>query len=149
MEIQEIAGFKVTGFSVRTQNSDEMDPNTAKIGHLWEKFYSEAFAKLTPESNVYGVYTHYDSDFMGMFDVIACTNTPLLDELNEVVKAEVEPGKYLTFSAQGEMPQAVINLWGDIWAYFDSSDCAHARAYTADFEYYKSENEVEISIAIK
>lgn len=47
------------------------------------------------------------------------------------------------------MPQTVISLWEKIWDFFSSADCAYSRAYTTDFEYYKSESEVEISIAIK
>ncbi|EEY45345.1 bacterial transcription activator [Vibrio cholerae] len=55
----------------------------------------------------------------------------------------------MTFSATGEMPQVVIELWGDVWRYFGSESCPYKRAYTTDFEYYKSASEVEISIAIK
>ncbi|HFG1933513.1 TPA: AraC family transcriptional regulator, partial [Vibrio cholerae] len=51
--------------------------------------------------------------------------------------------------ATGEMPQVVIDLWNEVWNYFASEHCPHERAYTTDFEYYKSANSVEISIAVR
>lgn len=146
MNIQHIESFEVTGFSIRTTNAGEMDASTAKIGRLWGKFYSNALPKLNTESKVYGVYTNYESDFSDSFDVIACADSLSLESLEESVKIKIKSGQYLTFSAQGEMPQTVISLWDKIWDFFSS---AYSRAYTTDFEYYKSESEVEISIAIK
>ena len=45
------------------------------------------------------------------------------------------------------MPKVVIDTWKDIWEYFSTSDAE--RKYSTDFELYKSEDEVEIYIAIK
>lgn len=149
MNISEINGFEVTGFVVRTTNADEMNPMTAKIGNLWEKFYLNAAPKLTDKSKVYGLYTNYESDFTGAFDVIACSDTLSAQLLSESVKTKVSSGKYVTFSATGEMPQVVIDLWSEVWNYFASEHCPHERAYTTDFEYYKSANSVEISIAVR
>ena len=58
-------------------------------------------------------------------------------------------GKYVTFSASGEMPQTLIDLWGEVWSYFSAENCLYERAYTTDFEYYKSAHEVEVSIAVR
>ncbi|HGS4803246.1 TPA: GyrI-like domain-containing protein, partial [Vibrio cholerae] len=69
--------------------------------------------------------------------------------LPDSVQVTVASGKYVTFSATGEIPQVVIELWGDVWRYFGSGSCPYKRAYTTDFEYYKSASEIEISIAIK
>ncbi|MEJ2763602.1 GyrI-like domain-containing protein [Photobacterium sp. MCCC 1A19761] len=149
MILQHIDGFEVSGFSVRTTNADEMSPSTAKIGQLWETFYAQAYPKLTAGSNIYGVYTHYESDHTGAYDVMACSDGLAADALNGAVSTQIASGKYLTFTAQGEMPQAVISLWGTIWDYFRADDCAHTRAYTTDFEHYLSADEVAISIAIQ
>ncbi|AQU83343.1 MAG: transcription activator effector binding protein [Halomonas sp.] len=47
------------------------------------------------------------------------------------------------------MPQAVIDTWSSIWEHFGSGESKHIRAYTTDFELYKSGHEVDIFIAIK
>ncbi|EHH2451576.1 effector binding domain-containing protein [Vibrio vulnificus] len=149
MSINEMNGFEVTGFVIRTTNADEVNSSTAKIGNLWAKFYTNAAPKLDEKSKIYGLYTNYESDFTGAFDVIACSDTLSPEILPDSVKVNVTSGKYVTFAASGEMPQAVIDLWGEVWNYFSSENCPHERAYTTDFEHYKSAHEVEISISVK
>ncbi|OED60175.1 hypothetical protein A165_24810 [Vibrio tasmaniensis ZS-17] len=149
MKVETIEAVKAYGFSVRTTNTDEIDPAKAKIGQLWQGFFDQAFPKLTADSKVFGVYTNYQSDFTGEFDVVACTNALTDNNLDALVETEIQAGKYLTFSTEGALPQAVIDLWGEVWAYFNDPDCPHTRTYTTDFEFYKGETEVEISIAIQ
>lgn len=149
MDIVKIEKFNVTGLVVRTTNANEMNPATAKIGALWEQFYKTASPKLSDSSKVYGLYTNYESDATGEFDVVACADTLTPEELEDAIEFQISSGNYLKFSNKGEMPQVVISLWGEIWDYFNSSDCQHERAYTTDFEFYKSDDEVEILIAIK
>lgn len=149
MNISEVSGFEATGFVIRTTNADEVDPSTAKIGELWAKFDTNAAPNLTEKSNVFGIYTNYESDFKGAFDVIACSDTLSPETLPDSVKVNVTSGKYVTFSASGEMPQTLIDLWGEVWSYFSAENCLYERAYTTDFEYYKSAHEVEVSIAVR
>lgn len=149
MNISEIKGFEVTGFVIRTTNADEENPSTAKIGNLWSTFYANAAPKLDERSKVYGLYTHYESDFTGAFDVVACADTLSPEKLPDSVKFSIASGKYITFSATGEMPKVVIDLWREVWNYFSAENCPHERAYTTDFEFYKSADEIEISIAVK
>ncbi|WP_413284201.1 GyrI-like domain-containing protein [Vibrio sp. MA40-2] len=149
MNISDVNGLEATGFVIRTTNADEVNPSTAKIGELWAKFYTNAAPKLNEKSKVFGIYTNYESDFRGAFDVIACSDTLSPEILPDSVKINVTSGKYVTFSASGEMPQAVIDLWGEVWTYFNSEYCLYQRAYTTDFEYYKSAHEVEIFIAVR
>lgn len=149
MDKSNIESFYVTGISVRTNNSKEMEPSTAQIGALWEKFYGELAPKLSQGSKVYGLYTNYESDHNGNYDVVACTDLELPNDTSGVESFNINPGHYLVFSDKGQMPQTVIKLWGQIWEYFSSPDCPHIRAYTTDFEFYKSENEIEISIAVQ
>ena len=147
MEVKQLASKTLTGLKVTTCNANEMNSGTANIAELWQKFGEQFTDKLTPDTKVYGVYTNYESDLTGDFDVIACCDNTALN-LNDAVKITTQAGRYLVFSAQGEMPDVVIDLWGEIWQYFSSDDCRYTRTYTSDFEYYKSENEVEIAIAI-
>lgn len=62
------------GLKVRTSNMKEMSGEGAKIAGLWQQFYTDIAPNLTPSSQVYGVYTHYESDVTGEFDVFACTD---------------------------------------------------------------------------
>lgn len=149
MKLIEVDTFKVTGLVARTTNENEMNPATAKIGALWEQFYKTASPKLSDISKVYGLYTNYESDSTGDFDVVACADTLTPEYLEGAIEFQISSGNYLKFSNKGEMPQVAISLWGEIWDYFNSPDCQHERAYTTDFEFYKSSDEIEILIAIK
>ncbi len=138
----------ITGLKIRTKNSDEMNPDVAKIGLLWQSFFLDIVPTLK-ETNVptYGVYTNYESDAMGEFDVlVGVENLPISDELSSVTLKE---GKYLCFESKGEMPQAVIETWGEIWNYFSDENCKEKRAYGTDFELYLSESEAEIYIGVE
>ncbi|HEA16163.1 MAG: GyrI-like domain-containing protein [Pseudoalteromonas prydzensis] len=147
MEVKQLASKSLTGLKVRTCNANEMNSGTAKIAELWQAFGEKYTAKLTKNSHIYGVYTNYESDVTGDFDVIACCDDLSIKVTNSV-QCNTVTGRYLVFTGEGEMPDAIIDLWGEIWQYFSSDDCAHTRTYTSDFEYYKGANEVEIAIAI-
>ncbi|EKF9639193.1 effector binding domain-containing protein [Vibrio cholerae] len=149
MNVNNIDGFEVVGLSVRTTNASELNPSTAKIGQLWERFYANAGQKLSERSKVYGVYTNYESDSKGAFDVIACSDELSTEVLLDAIKVEIVSGNYVVFSAMGELPQAVLNLWAVVLNFFDSENCPYERSYTTDFEYYKSNTEVEIFISVK
>lgn len=157
MQAVEMKSFTVHGLSVRTKNANEMQPATAKIGQLWGDFYQHIIPKLKVASLSYGVYSQYESDFNGEFDVLAGADSASVmdaadrEGLDSVV---ITAGTYLVFSKKGAMPQAVIEAWGDVWAYFSAKDCPHQRAYSTDFEQYRSMSEmsemseVDIYIAI-
>lgn len=149
MELQSLEKIKLTGLSVTTTNADECQPETAKIGQMWGLFYKELFPKLSSESRIYGVYTNYESDYNGKYDVIACSDSLSGEARQDLVQAHIETGQYLVFSAQGEFPDVVISLWQEVWHYFAAEDCQHKRSYTTDFEFYKGAQEVEIYIAVE
>lgn len=132
------------GFTIRTKNSNEMTLSTAKIGPIWNKFFAEIAPTLEKSSKIYGLYSNYESDASGEFDLTACTDQKAYNSKIVTLKK----GKYLVFSAKGVMPQVVIDTWGDIWNYF-SNDSKYSRTYLTDFELYKSSDEIEIYIGIK
>ena len=138
----------ITGLKTRTKNSDEMNPEVAKIGSLWQNFFAELVPTLeNPTVPMYGVYTNYESDAMGEFDLlVGVENLKASDKLNTVT---LEEGNYLCFESKGEMPQAIIDTWGDIWAYFSDENCTEKRAYGTDFELYLSQSEAEIYIGVE
>jgi predicted transcriptional regulator YdeE len=140
----ELKAKTIYGLKVRTTNENEMHPETAQIGALWGAFF-EKVMPYVPEATVgYGVYTNYESDAMGAFDVVAGTEV----ETAGLERVILQSGKYLCFEAKGTPPQAVIETWGEIWQYFTAADCPHTRTYGTDFEHYLSESEAMIYIGI-
>ena len=145
MEITKVENIDVKGIAVRTDNASEMDSTKAKIGPMWEKFYSEIAPLIKDGANIYGLYTNYESDHNGTFDVVACSDNV---EAPNVSKYRVQAGNYLVFKGSGQMPQVVIELWEQVWEYFESPTSQHKRVFNTDFELYKSENEVELFISV-
>jgi predicted transcriptional regulator YdeE len=137
----------VKGIRVRTKNADEMSPDTSKIMGLWQRFYADVAPRLGKEASVLGVYCNYESDFTGEFDVIAGSDMLESDVASDSVT--IQAGRYLIFEGKGSMPQAVIDTWSRIWEYFSSDNPEYTRAYTTDFELYKSDSEIQIFIAIR
>ena len=150
MKIEIVDEKQIFGISVRTTNANEMNPETARIGKIWQKFDSEVSVNYQSGERVYGVYYNYESDANGEFTVLAGTEKLS----NSLEKVTIPKGKYLVF--EGKAPtsddkgrvQAVIDTWGRIWSYFESGGSEHKRAYKTDFEHYKNQTEISIYISI-
>ncbi|MBD9663468.1 GyrI-like domain-containing protein [Variovorax sp. VRV01] len=138
--------FQVAGLTVRTTNREENDPATARIGALWDLFFSEETYRTTPgrtgDARLFGVYSGYESDAHGAFDLtVGVAVSGAADGV------ALEAGNYLVFSGQGEMPQMLIATWQRIWQYFE----AHpeiVRRYRSDFEAYEGPDKVAIHIGV-
>ena len=137
----------ISGITVRTTNAAEFNPVTGKIAGLWGQFFSEGLFDKLPgklaESPVYGVYSNYESDYMGAFDVTAGVATS-----NAESQLTLQAGEYLVFSATGPMPQTVLQTWGGVWQYFQSNPSVQ-RSYATDFEAYLGVDKVEIHIGVQ
>ena len=142
----ELESSIVNGLQVRTKNKDEMNTETQKIAPLWGRFYNEVLPTLEEGATVYGVYHNYESDAMGEFDVLVGADKLAVTEKMQSV--ELQAGKYLMFPVKGELPQAIIDTWMKIWAYFEDPSIDEKRAYKTDFELYKSADEVAIYIGV-
>ena len=141
--MKHIDSFTVTGLTVRTKNSDEFNQETAKLPNLWEQFYVN---NPTPNTTIFGVYSDYESDANGFYNVtVGATNDNQSAELNAV---KINSGNYLVFQTKGPMPQAVIETWERIWDYF-TEESAHQRCFMTDFEAYSNGDEVAIYIGVK
>ncbi len=146
-------GFKIIGISTRTTNKD--NKSAQDLGKLWEKFYSENILEKVQNkisNEIISVYTDYKSGYTEDYTTIIGIPVSTLDEIpNGLIGREFQPENFQKFIAKGEMPNAVINAWVDIW----QRDEKLKRKYTYDFEVYgeKSQNgensEVEIYIATK
>jgi predicted transcriptional regulator YdeE len=104
---------------------------------------------LKDGATVFGVYRNYESDFAGEFDVMAGSDNIEESATSGLEDGLIQSGSYLLFEAKGDMPQVVVDTWSKIWAYFSSGDSEYQRTYTTDFELYKSQNVIEIYIAVK
>ena len=136
----------IKGLQTRTKNADEMNPDTQKIAPLWGRFFSEVLPTLKESATVYGVYHHYASDADGAYDVLV--GADIMDTTDEMKSVTLEEGKYLMFPVKGELPQAILDTWMKVWAYFEDPSIDEKRAYETDFELYKSEDEAEIYIGV-
>lgn len=151
MRLEEIEEKTIYGMTTRTKNMDEMNPQTSKIGPLWQKFDSSVDVDYKGGERVYGVYYNYESDANGAFDVLAGYE----NHHEKLEHITINKGKYLVFhKAYSEnndqmRMQTIIETWGRIWEYFSDKNSQHKRAYKTDFEYYKNQNEIEIYISIQ
>ncbi len=140
----ELSAKTISGLQTRTQNADEMNLETQKIAPLWGKFYTDIMPTLKEGTALYGVYTNYVSDADEMFDVLVGS-----EEGGEgLASVTLQEGRYLRFPVKGEMPQAIIDAWTRVWAYFEDPSIDERRAYETDFEHYISMNEAEIYIGV-
>ncbi len=149
MELKTVETKVITGISIRTDNATEMTPEQGKIGPLWQKFDELIPVNYQGGERVYGIYTNYESDHTGKFDVLAGFDGASTPDSVEVKKISIPDGKYLVFSHKGEMPQIAIDAWTEVWQYFTSDNAEYERLFSVDFEYYPYNNEIEVHIAVK
>ena len=149
LKTENIKPIKITGIKIRTINSDEMNQESAKIPGLWEKFYGDVLNKRVHGSPAYGVYSNYESDANGKYDLLAGVKVDFAAEVPDQTESiEIFEGRYLVFEAEGPIPQTVYETWGKVWEYFSSESAQYTRAYKTDFEVYRSQNEAAIYIGI-
>ena len=134
------------GMAVRTSNFVEQDAETQKIAPLWQRFMGCPEAQNNTRLPIYGCYFDYESDQHGDYTVML--GLPLSDSAN-LTKLTLRTGNYLKFSAEGEMPAVVIDLWGEVWRYFADKNCQYTRIFGTDYERYTSTEGVDIYIGIK
>ncbi|MCH7976143.1 MAG: effector binding domain-containing protein [Bacteroidetes bacterium] len=146
-----LPAFEVAGLPVRTTNAEESGQGTTKIGAHWQRFFAEGHHERIPKTadKLLGVYTDYESNNMGAFSLITGFEVLSVEDLPDgIVGVQIPEQDYLVFHAEGEMPTIVIETWGRVMAYFEANK-EYEHAYTADFELYPNENEVDIHIAVR
>ena len=135
----------VRGLAVRTSNRNETMPQQAKIAGLWQDFFTACGRSGVEPSLVYGVYSNYNSDLHGEFDVTA--GLPADFSHTSMREVTIPTGPYLCFTKSGPCPATVIALWQEIWEFFQQED-APARTYRCDFEEYSGREAVAIFIGV-
>ena len=150
---RQTAGKRIAGIATRTTNAAESNPAIARIPSLWGRFMGERWAQQLEALGGFGptiaVYSGYESDVTGSYQLLLGRQ---IDTATAVGPAEqvvvAAPGSYLVFACAGPLPQAVIDGWQAVWAFFERPG-APARAYTYDFEIYPDEGPVEIWVAVE
>jgi predicted transcriptional regulator YdeE len=144
-----IDSFFVSGLSVRTKNTEEFNPLTAKLPALWQQFMTSGLVDFQekPTPVIYGVYSDFDSDANGYYRVTAGLSANAEEIQPELSSVAVLAGNYLVFSGKGLMPATVIAVWQKIWLYF-SEHQEYKRNYRSDFELYRGVDEIEIYIGV-
>lgn len=145
--------MRVAGLALRTDNASESQPQTGKIPELWERFrienWFERLERLGAFGPPLGVYSAYESDASGSFQIMAGREIAPNVKINPpLVVVSVPAGSYRMFESRGSLPQSVVRGWEQVWAYFERPG-APARAYTYDVEVYPSAESVEIWIAVQ
>jgi predicted transcriptional regulator YdeE len=137
------------GLELRTNNEE---CSLAMPAHK-EKFFKENTLAKIPNKingNIIALYTDYEGDFTKPYSWILGSEVSSLEQVPEgLVGKTIAASKYAVYTTQGEFPQGLIAVWQEIW----KSDLQ--RAYTSDYEVYRSDfdpqrnPEVKVYIAIE
>lgn len=152
--------IKLVGLTARTNNKNEMNPSTSKIGDVAGRYRGQDVASQISDRKspgvTYSIYTEYDSDEHGDYTYFIGEEVNSFENLPAGLKKLTIPAsKYQKFTTpSGKMPQVVIDAWMQIWNMSDN-DFEGRRAYIADFEVYDhrandpANTSVDIYIGIK
>lgn len=149
------------GTSVRTNNKNEMNLETAKIGNHFQSYFNnkvaENFKSRSFPNVTYSVYTDYDSNEHGDYthfigEVVQSKENQDLTQFKQLI---IPVGKYKKFTTPpGKLPDVVIGAWQQIWQ-LKPTDFGGGRIYLADFEVYDQKSYdpesavVDVFISIK
>ncbi|MDR1747793.1 MAG: GyrI-like domain-containing protein [Spirochaetaceae bacterium] len=149
-EIVTLEEKTVAGLSVRTANKEP--DMMGKIGLVWQRLFNGGEGALIPDKKndtVLGLYTNYQSDVNGSYDMIACyevTETAKLPP--QFTFAVIPAGRYAKFIFHGDAEKDTGSFWNAVW------NTPLERAYTGDFEEYPPSkdshtSDIYIYIAVK
>jgi predicted transcriptional regulator YdeE len=133
--------LRLVGQTIRTNNKDEMNPDTSKIAQLagdyWGNQVANDFLNRVTPGVTYAVYTNFESDEHGEYTYFIGEVVDSFYEQNPAFDTLVIPaGNYTCFrTSAGPMPEVVVDAWKEIWA-MDAAELGGERAYIADFEVY-------------
>ena len=132
----------LVGLTARTNNKNEMNPETSKIGELFKYYHSNQLANTIKHraqpGETYSIYTEYESDENGDYTYFlgeAVESTEGQD-LSQFKILTIPASNYQKFTTgPGALPGIIISAWQTIWA-MGENDFGGKRKYIADFEIY-------------
>lgn len=120
-ELMNKPAIKLVGLMTRTNNKNEMNAQTAKIGELAGQFWQQNIANKIPnrkhpgvtlsvyteyDSNEHGDYTYFIGEEVSSFDTIPADLQPLT----------IKAANYQKFTTPvGKIPEVVMTAWQKIW----------------------------------
>jgi predicted transcriptional regulator YdeE len=147
----EVGAFTVIGLTVRTTNAREMSGKDGQIGPLWRQFMhggAAAIPGVVEPETTYAVYSHYDSDETGSYDLILGKSVRPGQEVPPAMKGiSIPAARYLVFTASASSPDAIQSAWTQVYEYF-AQHKKQRRAFSADFEQYSSSG-IRLFIAVQ
>lgn len=133
--------IKLVGISARTNNANEMDPETGIIGPTIQRYLQQQIAETIPHRKnpfvTLAAYTEYASDASGDYTYFIGEEVTSFDGAAEGLKCITVPAQtFMKFTtAPGVMPAVVINAWQHIWN-LNSDELGGERSFIADVEIY-------------
>ena len=132
----------LVGLTARTNNKNEMNLETSKIGELAGSYRGNQIANnIQHRANpgvTYAVYTDFESDENGDYTYFIGETVDSLEnqDLSQFKTITIPKSGYQKFTTEpGKMPDVVISAWQKIWA-MKENDFGGRRKYIADFEVY-------------
>ncbi len=140
--LTKLNGFTLIGLTARTNNKNEMNPQTSKIAPLAKSYWYGGVANHIKHRRqpgvTYAVYAEYESDEHGDYTYF------IGEAVDSVEDQDLSQFKILTIpeshyqkltTVPGKMPEVVIDAWQQIWK-MKPGDFGGKRKYIADFEIY-------------
>ncbi len=138
----ELSELCLIGLTARTNNKNEMNPATAKIGDLaglyWQNQIVSGLQHRTNPGITYAVYIDYESNEHGDYSYFIGEAVSSLEnqDLEKFKTITIPASSYQKFTTPaGAMPDIIITAWKKIWA-MQPADFGSRRKYIADFEIY-------------
>lgn len=149
--LEHVNAKTIIGVSLRTSNERESHPDTASIPIMWRNFFEYNVMGGIPEqvdsSVVYGVYSDYESDQTGEYDLLIGLQSTAKEKPANYEMVTIQEGKYLVFPVLEASPVGIKDTWAGVEGYFDHTD-THKRAFTTDFEIYQGRSDIAIYISV-
>lgn len=143
----------VVGIQICINNDFEMYVEDFWFSCFWEKFNDECLVYFILDKVVgflvYGVYIEFDDGVVGDYSVFV--GVEVIDEekvLEEYVIVMLEVGDYLVFQGCGRMFDMVMEIWGQVWYYFESDDVLEC-VFLIDYEVFEGGDQVIIYVGVK
>jgi len=150
--------FYVAGYSVRTNNANEMSGH-GEIGPLWQRFTQQNLAAQIPDradARTLVVYSDYASDEKGDYSYLLGVRVTSIDHLTAgMTFKKIVPGTYAVLTTeQGPLVEVLQAEWKKIWA-MQPAELGGKRAFLTDYEVYDARSadpqkaQVEIHIGLQ
>jgi len=150
--LETVESFEVAGLMIRTNNEQELDPDTSQVSAVWNEFFDGGtYDHLREEDEdppLHGVYSDYETGADGPWTLtvgVAASEATADDA--DAATIMVAGGEYLVWEAEGDLEDIVPATWEDITDYFDDNP-PYVRAFGTDFERFIDGTRLEVYVSV-